>query len=106
MIDYILLVELCDAFDRMGDAHGWDLSPGETAPLLEVFYSKLRAGFPNTKEELNEIFEEAYVHAWGADHECDETKPQEMETLIDSLFDSLVNRGFSPVDYLKGLGLQ
>jgi hypothetical protein len=98
-IDFLLLVELCGGFRLLEEQHSWDLSIGETSRLLEIFYPSLMGKFPETIAEWDEIFEKAYAHTWGEDHnetkKAEFNKKAEFKTLVGALLNSLVARGFN-----------
>ena len=107
--DAILATELVEAFQQMETNHDWDLSTGEIARLVEAFYPHFATAteMPRSVDELDAIFEAAYDHTWGTDHECDKTKPEEMRTLLLALHGSITSRGESSIkQYIDGIGLK
>lgn len=83
--NWMLISGLFAAFEQFESKHGWDLSIGENAKLAESFYSNLEHNLPETKAQLKQAFERAYIHTWGADHQCEEPSESEMATLLYSI---------------------
>ena len=85
--DSLLIAGICGALHQLEEQHKWDLSTGEIAAFLQVFYNRLKPGLPNNRAELQEIFNNAYIHVYGEDHECDLATTEEMLVLLDHCSD-------------------
>lgn len=81
-MNWLLISGIFSGLTNLETYHGWNLSIGENSKLAEVFYKYLAKGWPKSKEDVNKMFEEAYVATWGPDHTCDETRDNEMREIL------------------------
>ena len=81
--DSLLIAGICGALRQLESDHRWDLSTGEVAAFLQIFYEELKKGIPNNRAVIQEIFQKAYCHVYGDDHECDNASTAEMLLMLD-----------------------
>lgn len=99
-INWTLVSCIFSALQEFAEQHKWSLSIGENEKLAESFYIFFESrGFPSTKELLNSVFETAYRDTWGAAHECDQTKDEEMRTLLYCLMDVWPGKASFPLEH-------
>lgn len=87
-MNWELISCIFSALHGFEEQHKWSLSIGENEKLAKAFYDHFSEhGFPSNQAEVHKAFEKAYIATWGHDHECDATKPEEMQTLLFALSD-------------------
>lgn len=104
-LDWLLVSCICSGLSELERDHHWDLDNGEVASLLESFYQDLKAGPPSDYGAWLTIFENAYVNAWGKDHECDVTPQDTIKCMIHAVdvYYEAIESSFDVFKYINGI---
>lgn len=83
MINFRLLTCIFTFIQEMERTESWDMSTGENEKFGEVLYNELMKGYPESRKELDKIFDVAYSATWGSDHRCDNLRDSEVAKFVD-----------------------